>query len=121
MRIPDMDRFTAAYADTALADSLDDNGITLRMHGLQSCAAETVRQMRVDCAAFRMEAGDVADEFGVVDVASDFWRERNGRRYGGFLDGDYPEPAATELTRVARSFPPFELYLDDDDGLIRSR
>src|SRR3981081_3948837 len=121
MRFPDMDRFTTAYADSAMADSVDDQGITLRAHGLKGLAPETVRQMRVDCAAFRLGAGDVADEFGGLDVASDFWMERNGRPFGGFLDGDYPQPAATELTRIARGFPASELYLDDDDGLIRSR
>ncbi len=121
MRLPDMDRFTAAYADAALADSVDDDGATLRVHGLGSLAPETVRRMRVDCAKFRLEAGDVADEFEVRDVASDFWMERNGRSYGGFLDGDYPQPAATTLTQVARSFQPSGLYVDEDDGLIRSR
>jgi hypothetical protein len=117
----DLDRFTAAYADAALANSMDDDGAPLRVHGLESLAPETVRRMRVDCANFRLEAGDIADEFGVVDVASDFWMERNQRPFGGFFDGDYPRPAATELTQVARRFPPSELYLDDDDGRIRSR
>jgi hypothetical protein len=121
MGLPDMDRFTSAYADAALADSVDDDGATLRVHGLGRVAPETVRRMRADCAMFRLDAGDVADEFEVRDVAGDFWCERNGRRFGGFLDGDYPEPAASTLTRVARGFPPFELYRDDDDGLIRSR
>jgi len=116
----DLDRFTAAYADTALADSVDEDGITLRVRGLQGLAPDTVRRMRVDCSAFRLEAGDVADEFGVVDVASDFWRERNARPYGGFLDGDYPGVAAWRLTQVARRFLPSELYLDDD-GLVHSR
>jgi hypothetical protein len=116
----DLDRFTAAYADTALADSIDDDGLSLRLHGLQGLAPDTVRRMRVDCAAFRLEAGDVAEEFGVVDVASDFWRERNGQPYGGFLDGDYPGAAARRLTQVARRFPRSELYLDDD-GLVHSR
>jgi hypothetical protein len=89
----------------------------LRAHGLESLAPETVRRMRVDCANFWLEAGDIADELGVVDVASDFWMERNQRPF----DGDYPRTAATELTEVARRFPASELYLDDDDGLIRSR
>ena len=121
MRLPDMDRFTAAYADTALADSVDDDGAELRVHGLGSLAPETVRRMRVDCASFRLEAGDVADEFDVRDVAGDFWFERNGRPFGGFLDGEYPEPAASTLTRVARGFAPFELYRDEGEGLIHAR
>ena len=90
-------------------------------HGLGRVAPETVRRMRADCAMFRLDAGDVADEFEVRDVAGDFWCERNGRRFGGFLDGDYPEPAASTLTRVARGFPPFALYLDGEDDLVRSR
>jgi hypothetical protein len=123
MRLPDMDRFTSAYADAALADSVDDDGITLRVHGLGRLASETVRRMRVDCANFRQEAGDVADAFDMREVAGDFWMERNRRPFGGFFDGDYPQPAATELAQIARRFEPVELYLDDDDhdGLIRFR
>jgi len=121
MGLPDMDRFTSAYADAALADSVDDDGATLRVHGLGTLASETVRRMRADCANFRLEAGDMAEEFGLVDVAGDFWMERNRRPFGGFFDGDYPHPAATELARIARRFDPVELYLDDDDGVIRSR
>ncbi len=120
-RLPDMDRFTSAYADAALTDSTDDDGATLRVHGLGRLAPDAVRRMRVDCATFRLEAGDLADEFDTRDVASDFWMERNRRSFGGFFDGDYPQPAATELTRIARRFDPVELYLDDEDGLIRSR
>jgi hypothetical protein len=117
----DMDRFTEAYVEAALSDSLDGAGARLVVCGPESVAPETVRRMRADCAMFRLDAGDVADEFEVRDVASDFWFERNGRPYGGFLDGDYPEPAASTLTRAARGFAPFELYQDDDDGFIRSR
>ena len=116
-----MDRFTSAYADAALSDSLDDDGATLHHHGLGLLAPAAVRRMRVDCAAFRLEAGDMADAFDTRDVASDFWMERNRRSFGGFFDGDYPQPAATELARIARGFDPVELYLDDEDGLIRTR
>ena len=121
MRRHDMDRFTAAYADTAMVDSMDDDGASLRQHGLGRLAPETVRQMRVDCATFRVKAGDAADAFRTTTVASDFWFERNARPYGGFLDGEYPQPAASVLTEAARGFPPSELFVDDDDGLIRSR
>lgn len=116
-----MDRFTSAYADAALADSVDEDGATLHHHGLGRLAPDAVRRMRVDCSTFRLEAGDLADGFDTRDVASDFWMERNRRSFGGFFDGDYPQPAATELARIARGFDPVELYLDDEDGLIRSR
>jgi hypothetical protein len=117
----DLDRFTETYAEVALDDSADDDGAALSKYGVERLAPETVRLMRADCANFRREAGDTADQFDVVDVAFDFWKERNGSKYAGFWDGDYPQPAATELTRIARGFGRFELYLDDDDGLIRSR
>ena len=120
-RLPDMDRFTSAYADAAMTDSVDDDGATLGHHGLGRLAPDAVRLMRVDCASFLLEAGDMADAFDVRQVASDFWMERNRRSFGGFFDGDYPQPAATELARIARGFDPVELYLDDEDGLIRSR
>lgn len=120
-RLPDMDRFTSAYADAALSDSVDDDGATLRVHGLERLAPDSVHRMRIDCATFRLEAGDMADAFDTRDVARDFWMERNRRSFGGFFDGEYPQPAATELARIARHFDPVELYLDDEDGLIRSR
>jgi hypothetical protein len=87
----------------------------LRAHGLESLAPETVRRMRVDCTNFWLEAGDIAYQFGGGG--------RGVRLLDGAqrpCDGDYPQPA-TELTEVARRFPASELYLDDDDGLIRSR
>jgi hypothetical protein len=117
----DLDRFTAAYADAALTESLGDDGIPLRLHGLEGLAPETVRQMRVDCAQFRLEAGDAADDYAVVDVARDFWLERNQPTLGAFYVGDYPGPSALHLTRLAQRFGPTELYLDDDDGLIHAR
>ena len=120
-RLPDMDRFTSAYADAALADSVDEDGATLHHHGLGRLAPDAVRRMRVDCSTFRLEAGDMADAFDTRDVAGDFWMERNRRSFGGFFDGDYPQLAATELARIARRFDPVELYLDGEDGLIRSR
>jgi hypothetical protein len=101
----DLDRFTAAYAETALWDSIDQAGTRLDQYGVGFLAPQTVRQMRSDCADFRLRAGDAGDRFDPGDVAHDFWLERNQRRFGGFWDGDYPQPAATVLAAIAASAP----------------
>jgi hypothetical protein len=43
----------------------------------------------------------------------DFWLTRNGHG-AGFWDGDWPEPAATELTDAAHAAGEISAYLGDD-------
>ena len=117
----DLDHFTRRYAEAALWDSTDQDGATLGVNGIESLAPATVRRMRRDCADFRWQTEGLADTFDPNNVARDFWLERNQRPYGGFWDADYPRPAATVLTRIARRFGRSELFLDDEDGLVHSR
>lgn len=117
----EFDEFTSAYVEAALTDSTDADGATLSAHGIGELTKWTAWQMRRDCDDFRGQVGAAIDPFDPTDIARDFWLERNGRPYGGFWDADYPQPAATFLTRVARLFGPIELYREDDDGLIHLR
>jgi hypothetical protein len=58
--------------------------------------------------------GNIDDEW--TQAGHDFWLTRNGHG-AGFWDGDWPEPYASELTRVAKEFGGYSLYLGDY-GLI---
>lgn len=61
-----------------------------------------VKDAARDCAAFQERAGElIADD--LEHAARDFWYTRNGHGCG-FWDGDWPEPAASELTKIAKSF-----------------
>jgi hypothetical protein len=53
---------------------------------------------------------------GAEQAGYDFWLTRNGHG-AGFWDGDWPEPAATYLTKESKKFGTANLYLGDD-GLI---
>ena len=41
------------------------------------------------------------------------WLTRNGHG-AGFWDGDWPEPVASRLTKSAKRFGSFDLYVGDD-------
>jgi hypothetical protein len=50
------------------------------------------------------------------DAGHDFALTRNGHG-AGFWDGDWPEPAATELTKLSKEYGEVDLYVGDD-GLL---
>ncbi len=98
---------------------------------IEECAPETLDKFIADCKAFQAECGEwIISEYrkvngaesGVVDntidsyAGHDFWLTRCGHG-AGFFDGDWVEPAATQLTQASRLFGNIDLYLGDD-GLI---
>lgn len=114
----ELERFAEAYVRAALWSSGDDDGEPLdREHDVRNIAPATLARMRVDCATFltanaaRVDAGAFADN--AAQAGHDFWLNRNGHGCG-FWDGDWPEPAAAELSRAAQRFGEFNLYVGDD-------
>lgn len=122
-----MDTFTMAYLEAALWSSTDNadesGGEPLdKNYDFGDIADETKQQMIADCNSFQDQAGDMIQ----VDVASryspdeqaghDFWLTRNGHG-AGFWDGDWPEPEATKLTDLSKTFGEYDLYVGDD-GII---
>jgi len=131
-----MDKFTEAYIVAALWSSTVDDpryptgsdnpgGEPMDKHySIQDIAAETLANMEADCKSFQNRAAiagiDFDDDIGKQTQCSpeeyaghDFWLTRN--HHGcGFWDGDWKEPAATELTNLAHSFGECNLYVGDD-------
>lgn len=112
-----LDVFTRAYIEAALWSSNDESdergGEALdKNYSAADIAPETLRRMIADCAKFQRENGNL---IGLREerAGHDFWLTRNGHG-AGFWDGDWPEPAATILTRLAEKFGEVNLYVGDD-------
>ena len=118
-----MDDFTKAYIEAALWSSTDDSDRPLDS-GDYELAPETLAKMEADCAQFQKENVHlITDEnchykaCPVLEYAGhDFWLTRCGHGCG-FWDGDWKEPAASQLTTASKAFGDIDLYIGDD-GLI---
>lgn len=112
------DSFTRAYIEAALWSSTDDDGNPLdENYSTGDISDETKEKMYADCAKFQELAGDLIDDSS--KAGHDFWLTRNGHG-AGFWDGDWPEPAATQLTKLARRFGEYDLYVGDNDTIYGS-
>ena len=134
----DCDEFTRAYIQTALwssNDNSDDSGGEPldSNYSWADISKETLAQMIGDCHIFqsenieRINAAIQSDEgvtygpdFSAYGRAGhDFWLTRNGHG-AGFWDGGWPEPFASQLTKSAKSFGTFDLYVGDDGEIYGS-
>ncbi len=106
------DEFGRAYLEAAVFTDCGPDG---ECHDAEFAAC-TMRAMERDCANFQEQAGTAIGYGDWTKAGHDFWLTRNGHGVG-FWDGDWPEPAATTLDNLAKSFGAFELYRGDD-GLI---
>ena len=135
-----MDKFTQAYIECAIwASTVDDprypagqdnpGGEPMDKHySLSDFAPETIAKMEADCQKFQFRfnanGGNFDESIGKAlhdcspteYAGHDFWLTRN-RHGAGFWDGDWIEPAASELTELSHSFGECDLYVGDD-GLI---
>jgi hypothetical protein len=118
--IDDLDEFARAYAKAALWASVDEASEPPSAYGFERLSPAARRAIWADCDSFLRQVRDAgidklaADRAG--NVARDFWLTRC-HHGAGFRDGGYPDPAASELTRIAHSFDEVHLYIGDD-GLI---
>lgn len=117
-----MDEFCQAYIEAALWSSTDNadeqGGEPLdRNYGPEDLSDETLQQMKADCDAFQETAGDAIAE-DISRAGHDFWLTRNGHG-AGFWDGDWEEPAASQLTALSKRFGEVDLYVGDD-GMLYS-
>jgi hypothetical protein len=119
-----MDRFTAAYIETALWSSTDDNDVPLdATYSTDDLAPETLREMNAECADFQAASADlIAAACRVAgyseDLAGyDYWLTRNGHGVG-FWCRDLEE-IGDALTQAAEAAGERWLYVGDD-GLIYS-
>lgn len=118
--------FYRAYIEAALwssTDYADDSGgepLDLN-YDHTDISAETLDQMLQDCAAFLLKVDHLINfqtcrHKGCSEYAyagHDFWLTRNGHG-AGFWDGDWEDEAGKQLTKIAKEFGTFDLYIGDD-------
>lgn len=114
--------FLAGYLACALWSSNDDDGNPLdREFSVDDFSPECLEKMRADCLEFWSKAGALLCDKNCnvgeweSQAGHDFWLTRN-RHGAGFWDGDWQEPASTELTNLAHRFG--EVWLTVCDGKI---
>jgi hypothetical protein len=112
---PQLDEFTRAYIEAALATSTDESdesgGVPLaKKYGIKHIAPETLWKMMGDAEAFQRDNAKDLRLRKVAIGAADFWltREEHG---AGFWDGDWDEPQATRLSEAAEAYGRFPLYV----------
>lgn len=121
--------FFRSYVGTALWSSNDDSDKPLDSnYDVSDISPETLESMLKDCAAFYFAnmghihcdgaplSNDMDGPVGAREAAiagHDFWLTRCGHG-AGFWDGDWPEPAATELDNASKAFGNVDLYIGDD-------
>ncbi len=106
-----IDAFTRAYIEAALFTSSDDDGRPLeRNYSAKDILGATLAEMKRDCAAFQRENRHDLAEGTATQGGHDFWLTRN-REGAGFWDGDWPEPAASNLTKSAHFYGSCDLYV----------
>ena len=111
------------WSDDNGGDPMDQN------YGPGDLAPETLEAMRADCLAFATahalaiacwpgtKQGRSRDPW--YSAGFDLWLNRNGHG-SGFWDGDWPEPAATELDKAAKVMGDVDLYIGDDGRIYQS-
>lgn len=117
-----MDVFTTAYLEAALWSSNDDDDRSLDTdYAVSDIHPETLAKIVQDCAKFQADHDDLINDDNVAvqsehscdaRAGHDFWLTRNGHG-AGFWDGDWTEPAATELTSASKMFGEVNLYVDN--------
>jgi hypothetical protein len=117
-----LDAFTRAYITAALWSTMDEStesgGEPMdKNYTIKDIAPETLARMAADAAQFQSANWDLI-HYDLEQAGHDFWLTRNGHG-AGFWDGDWPEPAATQLTDAAHAYGEFDLYVGDD-GMIHA-
>lgn len=128
-----LDPFARAYIACALWSTTDESdpsgGEPLDSnYGPEDIAWPALRAMVDDCERFQaspewralvaairdgsasVRTSDAGDADGLAPGGHDFWLNRNGHG-AGFWDGDWPEPHASALDRLAKSFGGVDLYV----------
>jgi len=121
IKIIDGDSFLSSYFEAALWSSTDEEGEPLdEIYTLEDFDTGSLGQM---VAEMEKILGDLdVDEWidgNYEQAGHDFWLTRNGHG-AGFWDGDWPEPAASKLTKEAERLGLADLYVGDNGKLYVS-
>lgn len=127
-----LDEFLASYIETAFWSSPGEKEEFMSSED-SDLAEETIQLMRTDCESFEKQANQLIEAYRSLPdadaaqsnysecrdrIAHDFWLTRN-HHGAGFWDGDYPEPLATQLTDLAKTFKEVVLYIGDDSKIYQ--
>ncbi len=114
-----LDTFTRAYIQCALWTT-DENPLPGEWqehfpYCLSNLDILTQADMMRDCFVFQMQN---TEDIGLdlKEAGHDFWLTRNDHG-SGFWDGDWIECVGERLTRAAKQFGLYTLYLGDDGKL----
>lgn len=123
--------FRQGYIAAALFSSSDDEGEPLDSnYSEDDFSPSLVAAIDRDCARFWARHGETVescaeshtpgspDDTAEAHAGRDFWYTREGRGCG-FWDGDWPEPAASELDKGAKRFSQADWYVRDDGMLYQ--
>ncbi len=111
--------FFIAYATAALWASNDDDDVPLdSKYSIDDFDPDALQKLEKDCREFLEKAdefikNDTRHQNPYEQAGHDFWLTRNGHG-AGFFDGDWDEPAATELTNLSQEFGEVYLYAEND-------
>lgn len=115
-----VDPFTASYIQAALWASTDEDGAPLDQNydgKPGEFSPEAWKRILSDAAVFQRAAQKYLRSRRDEERAGhDFFLTRNGHG-AGFWDGDWPEPAATALTKLSKRFGESQIYVGDDGKL----
>ena len=120
---PQLDEFTQAYLECALwaeNDHRDEQGKNYgepldNNYSIEDIDPESLFKMVADCASFQLgQKRYIASNLS--RAGCDFWLTRNGHG-AGFWDGDWPEPAATRLTKASEKFDTIDICVGDNSTL----
>lgn len=115
-----LDSFTQGYVTAMFFTSTgtgDDED--LEEAAFAELAPETLATIIADCEKFQRGNNYHLDGLAPDDeekAGRDFWYTRCGHGCG-FWDGDWPEPAASDLTQACKDFRSLDLYRGDDRQL----
>jgi hypothetical protein len=122
------DDFTKGYIECIFFTEAHSDNPELEHTTIQDISMVSMAKIKEDCKNFQKEVADAGIDFDEICLKSseyspeelaghDFWLTRN-HHGAGFWDGDWKEPEAVELTRIAHTYGEVYVHLDGEELVI---
>jgi hypothetical protein len=115
----ELTEFELAYIEAMLWGSTDEDGDSLAVYDHTDIEAQSLAQIRSDCASFLTQASDLLSDSDYTESQSghDFWFTRN-RDGVGFWESDHcDKQQGRALTDIAHTFREVNAFLLEDDTI----